>query len=419
MSHLKLTQWVCDGTVNVIFVYGTARSGSTITEIIFSSLADLAIHEPFTGLLQNQATHSGVAKLQIDEEIYAAGCALIEKQIRQILEHKKHATVIIKEVSSFFEDGIWDQWCQIPEKFLFTIRDPHLQYFSRLSQISDMIDPHSAPHSFARVLSDAAVTESVDLSTIRPFWTGTIVSQNQQAWLSLHRHHKQLRAMIQGTQKRMAIIDATLMRKNHKYAIRQTTAQLGLPQNDEDDLGENLQLQVQNKLFDIRDPNRLSVRQARRSKQISPLLPEDAVCIADLPPDSSHHIQQIIPLYLDMLYAPEQIATPSLAQLDDVVTQGTKWKLENLHPFVAYAIACYHLYQEAGLERSASLFSQRILDGHIATPTGADATVNSICFQESFVCVDRYWHDRIGSAHTNSFRHVQDSPEIVRIGIDE
>lgn len=40
-----------------------------------------------------------------------------------------------------------------------------------------------------------------------------------------------------------------------------------------------------------------------------------------------------------MLYAPEQVAMPSLEQLNDFVAQSETLKLSDTHPFEAYAIA--------------------------------------------------------------------------------
>jgi hypothetical protein len=54
MSELSLKQLVSNGKATIIYIHGTARSGSTIAEIVFSQLSDRAIHQPFRGILQNR-----------------------------------------------------------------------------------------------------------------------------------------------------------------------------------------------------------------------------------------------------------------------------------------------------------------------------------------------------------------------------
>ena len=397
MSHSTLKKLVYEQKATIIFVYGTARSGSTITQVIFANLADIAIHEPFTGLLQNQVTHSGVNKFEFDQEIYQAGCDLIANKIFQIIKYKNHATVLIKEVSSFFETGIWEKWSQIPEKFLFTIRDPHLQYFSRLSQITNLSNPHGLSSSSFDVIEKSTITESLELSTLKPFFSGTVIDNNKESWQKLNSHQNQVRTAIIGTDKTMAILDATLLKKDPKYTIEQTIKQLGFQIKEPDDFEKNLQIKSQEKVFDVRDPNRYTVRKARNSKEIDPLVPGENISPYDFPPSSREHIWQIISFYLDLLYAPEQVAMPSLTQLDTPVSQSDTWKLDDINPFVAYAITSFHLHQKTASPEKFFPLIKRILNGRIKTATGSEKNINSIDFRDSFDRVDSYW-----SYHKNS-----------------
>ena len=394
MSHAKLKQLVGDGQATIIFVYGTARSGSTITQLIFSNLVHLAIHEPFTALLQNQVTQSGVKKLQFDEEIYQAGCDLIASQIFEILKHKNHALILVKEVSSFFETGIWEQWLQIPAQFLFTIRDPHLQYFSRLFQIANLSIFQGASSSKTLILEKATLTESLELSNLKPFWKGTITDYNKKSWQRLHCHYDLVKNAINGTNKKIAIIDATLLKKEPKYAISQTIKKLGFKLNEVEDWEKNLRKQSQEKLLDLRDPNRSTVRKARNSKKIDPLVPGEDISPYDFPLSSREHIGQIISFYLDIFYAPEQVAMPSLTQLDTPVAKSQTWKLEEINPFVAYAIASFHLHHKTGSATKVFSLMQRILNGTRKTSYESEYNINSVRFRESFERVDRYWSDR-------------------------
>jgi hypothetical protein len=329
MTHSQLVRLVHEQKLTIIFVYGTARSGSTVTQVIFSHLADRAIHEPFTGLLHNEVTQSGLSKFQIDQKVYQLGCTLIFNEISSILKHQDHATIVVKEVSSFFPTEILQQWSSIPEKFLLTIRDPHLQYFSRLNQIARMADSgdsllHLPMPEKARML------ESLDLSTLKLFWYGTLIDNNKQNWDNLAHHYGQIRDAIRGSSKKMAIIDATILRKDSEFAIDQIIEQLGLHAKHSGlDFSKNLQ-RSKDKVFDIRNPDRPSVHKARHSKEVEPLGLEESISPYYLPLSSQEHISQTILPYLQMFYGPERAAMPSLHQLDISVSQSDTWKLEDI-----------------------------------------------------------------------------------------
>mgnify|MGYP000561914332 CR=1 FL=1 len=85
-QELELKQLVQSNRVSIIYIHGTARSGSTIAEIVLSQLADLAIHQPFRGVLQQAGEHFRIAKLNLNVDIYNSGCGLIVKQIKKYLQ---------------------------------------------------------------------------------------------------------------------------------------------------------------------------------------------------------------------------------------------------------------------------------------------------------------------------------------------
>jgi hypothetical protein len=119
MNEITLKQLVASGKASIIYVHGTTRSGSTIAQVIFSRFADRAIHQPFMALLENRGGYLRPNKLPLNADIYEEACGLIVNHILEILNEKDHATILVKEVSSFFNQSIWQRWIQIPEKFLF------------------------------------------------------------------------------------------------------------------------------------------------------------------------------------------------------------------------------------------------------------------------------------------------------------
>jgi hypothetical protein len=138
-QELELKKLVTSNRVSVIYIHGTARSGSTIAEIVLSQLADLTIHQPFRGVLQQAGGRFRVSKLDFDVDIYDLACGLIVEQINQYLQNKQKIVVVIKELAGFFQPCIWQRWLEIPDKFLFTIREPHIQYMSWLSAMTDKV----------------------------------------------------------------------------------------------------------------------------------------------------------------------------------------------------------------------------------------------------------------------------------------
>jgi hypothetical protein len=82
-QELELRKLVTSNRVSIIYIHGTARSGSTIAEIVLSQLADLTIHQTFRGVLQKAGGRFRATKLDFDADIYNSACGLIVKQINQ------------------------------------------------------------------------------------------------------------------------------------------------------------------------------------------------------------------------------------------------------------------------------------------------------------------------------------------------
>jgi len=395
MNEITLKQLVASGKASIIYVHGTTRSGSTIAQVIFSRFADRAIHQPFMALLENRGGHIRPNKLPLNADIYEEVCGLIVNHIVEILKEKEHATILVKEVSSFFELPIWERWIQIPEKFLFIIREPHLQYLSWLSIITDIY--FQGDGSLAKnqkfVLENALTTESLNIHNLSPQWEGTTISYNEKEWKALFCQWKTARFFLEETSQKIAIIDLNILRMNPYYAIEKLIEKLGIKIDDIEPCIHNLNVQSRSKILDLRDPNRESVRKARNSKAIDPLIRGENISPYAFPPQSRKHIWGLIPIYLDMLYAPEQVAMPSLEQLNDFVAQSKILKLEDTHPFEAYAIAKFHLHQKTAQPEKIVRSLERILKGNTKTSSGwKKQNINSERFKGSFEIVEQYWN---------------------------
>jgi len=390
MSESRLKQLVSQGKATILYIHGTARSGSTIAAVIFAKLADRAMHQPFSGVSDKLGGHLRDNKLPFDADVYEAACGLIVEEIEEILKHKSQATILVKEVSRFFHPQIWSKWIQIPEKFLITIREPHLQYLSGLCSRAEFVSKSNGlmMSNPALVLENAQVIESLDLASIKPGFSGTTISFNSELWQNIMLDWNVLRSAIAGSSKKLAVLDSIFLRQNPEYAIGKTIEQLGFEVDNVEEFCQDLLVQSKEKFKDIKDPNRPNVRKARNSNEINRLVPGEAIDPHAFPPKSREHIWQLIPMYLDLLYAPENAATPSWQQLNAPVAGSDSLKLADIHPFVAYAIAIFHKHKNPTPEINSLLDS--IVNGKTKTAVGEEK-LNSEFFGDSFAVVDAYW----------------------------
>ena len=337
-KELELKQLAKSDRVSIIYIHGTARSGSTIAEIVLSQVADLTIHQPFRGVLQQAGGRFRATKLDFDVDIYDSACGLIVKQINQYLQNNQKIVVVIKELAGFFQPCIWQRWLEIPDKFLFTIREPHIQYMSWLSAMTDKVFQGKGKLQENRdfVISKAKITETSILSAE---WEGTTISCNQFAWNALVDDFYQVQkeiSSISSVRKKVAILDLVLLRYKPNIVLKNTLEKLGV----KSEINLNNLSKVESNIWDIRDKNRPMVRKANNSNTINPLTTEEVVSLNIFPIKSQQHIQELIPLYLDLLFASDQVYLPSLTELETA-------ELIVVNPFLAYAIALFHLKNQA------------------------------------------------------------------------
>ncbi|MEM1002369.1 MAG: hypothetical protein AAGH46_06955, partial [Bacteroidota bacterium] len=98
---------------------------------------------------------------------------------------------------------------------------------------------------------------------------------------------------------------------------------------------------------------------------------------------------------LDLLYAPEHSAMPSLTQLVSSIAQSQTLKLEDTNPFVAYAIASFHLHCQTASTSEIESLIKRILNSRTRGICQVESSLNSARFQGSFEAVNQYWHKRV------------------------
>lgn len=385
-NEIKLRHLVTSGRASIIYIHGTARSGSTIAEIIVSQLTNLAIHQPFRGTLQKYGGRFRQHKLDDDADIYDFACGLIVAEIKQHLSQQESVTLVIKELAGFFKPYIWQRWLEIPQQFIFTIREPHLQYMSWLSAMTDKIFAGSGKLQEQRdfVLEKAAITETSILSSE---WEGTTLSCNLAAWKALVADFNQVKQAIKGTTKKLVILDSVLLRLNPQSVMKQIFAQLDFSPEELAQLELNSLTKSKHKIRDIRDKSRPMVRKANNSQTVDPLTNGEAVNLDLFPSKSQNHIKQIMPLYLDLLFAPE-ICLPTLEEL----ATDPDLTLIKTHPVMAYAIAMHNFYHQ---EKSVDIEQVRSWLESTVKNHGDQPEWDLEKYSSSFAVVHLYWSKQI------------------------
>ena len=365
LEESKLKNLVDSGKVSIVYIHGTARSGSTIAEIVLSQLADVAIHQPFRGTLQKKGGRFRTNKSDFDADIYDLACGLIVKQINTGLINKLKVTVVIKELAGFFHPYIWQRWLEIPSKFLFTIREPHLQYMSWLSAMTDkVLGGMGEIQNNKNIVIERA--ETTEVSNLPAEWSGNTISCNQAAWNALINDFNLAKTTI-NSDRSIAILDSILLRYKPEVALKNTLDKLKLNAN----LNIDNLLPTSSKVWDIRDKNRPMVRKANHSKKIAPLTVGEAVSLHTFPQKSQEHIKEIIPKYLKLLAASEQAYLPTLDELkigDLITTQ----------PFITYIVA---LLDFGNIDRAKRWFNS----------LAEQKKIDPDEFQDSMAIVNNYW----------------------------
>jgi len=390
MSEAKLRQLVREGKASIIAIHGTPRSGSTIAGVIFAKLADISLNQPFEGVRSKFWDEAPADREGFAAEVYETGCRLIVDEIEKILEQQSHATILVKELCHLFTPTLWYQWIQIPERFLFTIREPHSQYFSHLSCLADWFFKSNGVlmKNPAMMLEKAEEAQTIDIQKFRLTMWGNPISYGLYQWQITLQHYQVLQAYLAENCKKLAVLDSIELRRNPEYAIGKTIEQLGLKVDNIDTIESGILDRFQDKVVDIRDTNRPTVRKAFTSKKILPLILGEVLDPYALPSESRAHICELIPLYLKLLYAPENAALTPCEQLAETVAGSDTWKLANVYPFVAYALLCWHQNQSSCPELKSVL--EQLAHGSTQTVLGVEKP-NSELFTDSFAAVDTYW----------------------------
>ena len=369
-SEKKLKELVVRGQVSIIYIHGTARSGSTIAEIILTQLADLAIHQPFRGTLDKSGGYLRDNKLNFDFDIYELGCSLIVDRITEHLLERDKVTVVIKELAGFFNPYLWQRWIEIPDRFLFTIREPHLQYFSWLSAMTDKaFRGNGSLLGNRRLVLDRAL--GMENRVLSSEWKGTTISCNQTAWQALKDDFMAVEEVAFRSNKKVAVLDSILLRYRGELAIKGLVDRLELNLDSLKVIDPNNLSATKSKILDVRDKTRPMVRKANTSQKIMPLRKKEVIELSAFPSHSQEHIKSIIPLYLDLFYSIKLLSMPSLLELETS-------DLIKINPFITYAIAWFHLNNKMATHNWCNALAK-----------AKNFKINK--FQVSLNTIDRYW----------------------------
>jgi tRNA (cmo5U34)-methyltransferase len=335
-NYAMLNQLIQENRLEIICIYGTPRSGSTIMEMVFSKLADISRHQPFRSALTD-LSNSGLRGGEQDFtlEHYEYGCSLILSDALEQLQAKEKATIIVKEVSDVMSEEYVKKWSKLPSKFLITFRSPELQIVSGANIFAaDVLDGFK-PKQPVDVLMDG-ILQDIENLPIPDLNNRSILQIFHDAWYSLLRDLEIFRKMAETSDaKKITMIDITLLRFAPEAAIHNILERLAI-HTETDKILQNLD---DSKIRDTRTRERASQQRARKSKAIELLGSTETIDLVRLPKETGRVIHHLLPIYVGLLASKENSYLPSVDDVtrEDIHFGGLLYSLLSLQPLTAYS----------------------------------------------------------------------------------
>ncbi len=316
---------------SMTFIYGRARSATTILEISLGQAADLTYSQPFTSTLQEL---TGGTNAIIDEEVYKQALMDLSRSLDQVKEEtgKNSVSVVVKEVNGRLSPAFLERWLKIPNYTVLAIRDPLIQTMSLMRQKAIGIFHLDAPpprgefsQDMMTVIEDSIVNDGLETPYLQ---------FQEEKWQTFQ---DDLRIMERlGVQH--GVLDTTLMRLNPSQSLANLYNAMGIGEVDIDSCVSGFSSN-QIRFFDKMDRNRDTVRKAYQSDSILPVNDTEAVQMSTFSRRAQDSLRRILPVYTDFMLSSSNVYLPSPTEMRDQAL-GAKdgVTLSNAHP-VTYGAA--------------------------------------------------------------------------------
>ena len=128
-NHKRLLDLINDQRLQIISIFGTRRSGSTIAAKALAQITDVVLDSPFNAAFQLYNARRPILNIE-DEVVYDIFCGMILDEAVKKAQRKKRLIVVVKGTSGRMGEGLFNKWIQLPSSFLITFRDPATQLIS-------------------------------------------------------------------------------------------------------------------------------------------------------------------------------------------------------------------------------------------------------------------------------------------------
>ncbi len=320
MSYELLANLVKEGKLCIIYIDSIPRSASTALEISLTHGAHGQVNEPFSN-----HKNCGEAYKIIFEYVKM----LMEKNVG----HNQEINLIVKEMAFSLPEDDWKQWVKIVSKFIFIMREPHLQIYSFLRE--------RVRGTCHNPTNEQILKHGVDIDI-------ALAQQKYMplSWLHLKKHIAILEENLRvDPLKRMVIVEGTLLSTKPYNIIRKITDKLGI--NFCANMITGWTKATKDKFY---DPGNMKEKGAKNSwydKAINSTcfkLPITKIVPLDkFPGGIQKYITNVaLPIYIELLRSCFFCGPETLDEIESIIDIKVAKDLTfgQLYPVTGYALAC-------------------------------------------------------------------------------
>jgi len=351
-AYSRLQSLVAAGQVEIICIYGTARSGTTVLGRLFTGYADLVRNQPFRAAVTGRLGKRGSVQ-SFTEADFAGACQVILDDVEgKRRERAEPVRIAVKELAYVMPPAFFRQWLSLVGRVVVPVREPFSQVLSlgragaaMSLQLDDLPDTTRFLTEHAERIF-AHPNEDLDGMALCPY--------NAKMWAAQEADLAAIASLacVDGQARRTAVLDTTLMRYHPVEALERTLQTLQIDRSapaEDRDGGSWFQA---DRFRDARDPDRVTIRRAMRSRTIDPITADELPDGRLLPAPVRAHAEALLPLYFSLMVSPDNCYRPARAEVESRPCFGTAHWLADGHPLLAFFICC--LDRRAQADRGAA-----------------------------------------------------------------
>lgn len=329
----KLTRSVQNGDIEITFVYGTARSGTTICEKGIGQLGFTMVNEPFIVAMKKDGLHG--RKKNFTQGHFESACGSILKECSKTSDGKKINKVVVKDISGVLPSKHFTEWMGLISRTIITYRDPFTQFLSFAKARYTRIYGRKVSLLSSFLSKDLPILEELQ----HPDRDGTILDKNRTRWIALARDLSEIRNMSPNLANPL-LVETTLMRFNPRRTWQGIVRHLRLEERPSLELlakpwtTNPTPLEGKHHQYQLR---------ALESPGILPLDPKERLDTRLIPQKSSAHINGLMATYLRFLKSDNNAYIPTESEVNfDTAFGHNSAGLKDLQPHLVHILGQYY-----------------------------------------------------------------------------